>query len=180
MRKSLAVNRRTVLHVIRDEEVTGVDLHRCAINIVALVGAHRRQSAKVEDILVKLVQQDVVVLHDAKLRRADVGERTELPMEQGRIRRRVRARTAARRTGGVRCLTPLAFDEDPDWDPNEPTSTEVDYANWAASVSTSSGGGFATESDALEAIERIRVRELVSLALDQLRDVRADEGLLPA
>jgi hypothetical protein len=122
----------------------------------------------------------VVVLRDAMLHREDANKHAQLLVEQERTRRRIRARTAARRDGGVRCLKPLPFEEDPDWDPNEPTSTEVDYANWAASVSTSSGGGFATESDALEAIERIRVRELVSLALDQLADDRADKGLLPA
>jgi hypothetical protein len=45
-----------MLRVVRDKEVTGVDLHRCAVNIVALIEAHPCQTAKVEDILVKLVQ----------------------------------------------------------------------------------------------------------------------------
>ena len=179
MCKSLPVNRRTMLRVVRDKEVTGVDLHRCAVNIVALIEAHPCQTAKVEDILVKLVQQGVVVLRDATLRRADVGERTELLMEQGRIRRRVRARTAARRAGGVRGLTPLAF-EDPDRDPNEPTSEERDYGEWVASTLPVGVEGFPTAQAAQQAIDRIRTRKLVGLALDRLADDRADKGLLPA
>ena len=70
MCKSLKINRRNVLRVIADYEVTGTDLHRCAVGVIALIGGHPCQVRKVEDILVKLLQQGSVVWRDATLRRA--------------------------------------------------------------------------------------------------------------
>jgi hypothetical protein len=79
----------------------------------------------------------------------------------------------------VRGLTPLAF-EDPDRDPNEPTSEERDYGEWVASTLPVGVEGFPTAQAAQQAIDRIRTRKLVGLALDRLADDRADKGLLPA
>ena len=47
MCKSLKINRRNVLRVIGDYEVTGTDLHRCAVGIIAFIGGHPCQIGKV-------------------------------------------------------------------------------------------------------------------------------------
>lgn len=179
MCKSLKINRRNVLRVIGDYEVTGTDLHRCAVGIIAFIGGHPCQVRKVEDILVKLLQQGSVVLRDATLCRADAKNYAKKLAEQEHALRRKRARTASRRAGGIRCLSQPEL-EDPEWNPNELTEDEKDYLAWVESTLSTGGSGFNSEQDGVDAAERIRTAEIIGLMLEQLKDDRRDMGLLPA
>lgn len=179
MCKSLKINRRNVLRVIGDYEVTGTDLHRCAVGIIAFIGGHPCQTGKVEDILVKLVQQGSVVLRDATLRCADAKKYAKKLAEQEDALRRERARAASHRAGGIKRLSQFDL-KDPEWDPNELTDDEKDYLVWVESTLCPSGSGFNTEQDAIDAAERMRTAEIVGLMLEQLKDDRRDMGLLPA
>lgn len=175
MCKSLKINRRNVLRVIGDYEVTGTDLHRCAVGVIALIGGHPCQVRKVEDILVKLLQQGSVVLRDATLRRADAKKLAE----QEDALRRKRARAASHRAGGIKRLSQPEL-KDPEWDPNELTEDEKDYLVWVESTLSPGGSGFNSEQDVVDAAERMRTAEIVGLMLEQLKDDRRDMGLLPA
>ena len=179
MCKSLKINRRNVLRVIGDYEVTGTDLHRCAVGVIALIGGHPCQVRKVEDILVKLLQQGSVVLRDATLRRADAKKYAKKLAEQEHALRRERARAASHRAGGIKRLSQFEL-EDPEWDPNELTEYEKEYLAWVESTLCRSGSGFNSEEDAVDAAERTRTTEIVGLMLEQLKDDRRDMGLLPA
>ena len=179
MCKSLKINRRNVLRIIADYEVTGTDLHRCAVGVIALIGGHPCQIGKVEDILVKLVQQGSVAVHDSTLRHADAEQHAKKLAKQAKDLRKKISRAASHRAGGIKRLSQFEL-EDPEWDPNELTEDEKDYLAWVVSTLSPGGSGFNSEQDAVNAAERIRTAEIIGLMLEQLKDERRDKGLLLA
>lgn len=122
--KSPKINLRTVRRTIRDEAVTGTDLHRCAINIGGHLGSHPSCVGKIEDILEKLVAAEQIYLQDAMLRIGKNPRRARCTNGSSRV--------ATRRDGRIseRLGAPVIGTIPAEWqgcDPDEYASPPTDY-----------------------------------------------------
>lgn len=138
---STSINRRNILRQVRSGEITGVSLFHCAICLVARLGLHPCCSRKVYEKLVELERDYCVELHDAVLVIISSQRRGELLKareEEAKRKWRARVRAEARRTHGIRGLQalPAEVSEDPDWDPDEPTTEETETEAWALRTHT--------------------------------------------
>ncbi len=129
-----SINRRNVLRAIKAGGVTGVTIPDCAVSVIAVMDLDPSCRAKVEDIIVKLVFGGEVYIQDAVLR-VRSHEDLERMREEERCSRiakeQKRARASAHRSRGIRGL-PLMVNDDPDWDPDEPATEELEYIAWVA------------------------------------------------
>ena len=169
MCKPVVINRRVVWRIIRDSDVTGRDLHRCAVCIVAELGAHPACVNKVEGILEDLVRQGRIQLRDAMLRCVDVAMAAA-------ARRSKFDRAAARREGKIasRLATNLAqLDES---SPLPPAWRDCDPEAYASSPLSPAGGW--EDDDASDAAARVleeaRQREIKQLMSEQFMDWRRE------
>lgn len=131
-----AINRRNIVRTVRDEDITGRTLARCAVQIAQQLG-HPGCGAAVEAILSRLVREGRIALHDAQLRLLSDEERVKIIGRSEalarRRRRRVRRRATTRRTASS--ATSVGETRDPDWDPESLSLEEEELGFWCACTS---------------------------------------------